>query len=299
MKKIISIVLAVILVVMAIPFVSAATLGDVNKDGEISALDARDILQVVAGLKTEAELKDAEAADIDGANGITALDAREILQIVAGLKDAPTESEKPSEPEVPESDPKKAEMAEIFNTTSAAIANGSYKWQKACYYVEKLTITKGSLSVDTIQGTVDKFLGIGEGNGTEKDAGKYAIIPMNLKESDIKNVAQDGKYITLTLNDSINPSVGGDYPISHITNNIVTETDAENEIKAAISSAKLNNFQAKYTKVEIMVEVNGSKPVSLSIRYDLEANLGASAAIVTVEGKGKARTEVLYTDFNY
>ncbi len=190
-------------------------------------------------------------------------------------------------------------MAEQFNAISAAIAKGSYKWEKNCYYVEKLTITKGSLDVKDIQGTVDKFLGIGEENGTEKNAGKYAIIPMNLKESDIKEIAQDGNYITLTLNDSINPTVGGDYPISHITNNIVTKTDVENEIKAVLSSAKLNNFQAKYTKIEIMAEVSDGKPVSLLICYDLEANLGASAAFITVEGKGKARTEVFYTEFNY
>ncbi len=297
MKKTISIVLALILVVMAIPFTAfSATLGDVNGDGVITALDARDVLQVVAGLKTEADLKNASVADINNDKAISALDAREILQIVAGLKEAPTEPEKPSEPE---SDPVKAEMAEIFNATSAAIAKGTYKWQKASYYVEPLTITKGSISVDTIKGTVDKFLGIGEASGTEKDVGKYAIIPMNLKESDIKEVSQDGNHITLTLNDSINPTVGGDYSISHITNNIVTKTDAENEIKAAISSAKLDNFQAKYTRIEIMAEVNGDKPVSLLVRYDLEANLGAKALGMTVEGEGTARTEVLYTDFKY
>ncbi len=292
MKKIISLMLAVILIVMAIPFASAATLGDVNADGDITAVDARLILQVVAELRKQSDLKNPAGADLNDDNQITAVDARIILQIVAGIRDIPAEPEAPINPD-------KAEIANLFNTKSAEIAKGSYKWEKACYYVEDLTITKGSLSVDTIQGTVDKFLGIGNGSGTEKNAGKYAIIPMNLKESDIKNVAQDGNYITLTLNDSINPTVGGDYPISHITNNIVTKTDVENEIKAAISSATLNNFQAKYTKVEIMAEVNGGKLVSLSIRYDLEANLGASAAFITVEGKGKARTEVLYTDFNY
>ena len=59
--------------------------GDVNGDGNITAVDARIVLQNVAGLTIldEAELK---CADVNGDGVVTAVDARIILQIVAGLK---------------------------------------------------------------------------------------------------------------------------------------------------------------------------------------------------------------------
>lgn len=61
----------------------SVTKGDVNNDGKITAVDARMILQVVAGLKTyDGEIA---VADVNGDGKITAVDARMILQIVAGL----------------------------------------------------------------------------------------------------------------------------------------------------------------------------------------------------------------------
>ena len=57
--------------------------GDVNNDGKITAVDARMVLQVVAGLKAyDGEFS---VADVNGDGKITAVDARMILQIVAGL----------------------------------------------------------------------------------------------------------------------------------------------------------------------------------------------------------------------
>ncbi len=62
-----------------------AKAGDVNADGNVTAVDARIVLQTVAGLRTltEAETK---VADMNEDGSITAVDARIILQMVAGLK---------------------------------------------------------------------------------------------------------------------------------------------------------------------------------------------------------------------
>ena len=62
-------------------------LGDVNKDGDITAVDARIILQNVAGLREFTD-EEKELADINKDGNITAVDARIILQIVAGLREA-------------------------------------------------------------------------------------------------------------------------------------------------------------------------------------------------------------------
>ena len=63
-----------------------AKLGDVNGDGNITAVDARLVLQSVAGLK-ELTAKEQEAADVNGDGNVSAVDARAILQVVAGLRE--------------------------------------------------------------------------------------------------------------------------------------------------------------------------------------------------------------------
>ncbi len=60
-------------------------LGDVSGDGSVSAVDARLVLQYVAGLR-DFTAKEKEMADMNADGNITAVDARVILQIVAGLK---------------------------------------------------------------------------------------------------------------------------------------------------------------------------------------------------------------------
>lgn len=97
MKKLISMILALsIMMTMCIPvFADVTRLGDVNRDGKISAVDARMVLQVVAGLLTETSERK-YYGDVNGDGKLSAVDARMILQIVAGIIPAP---ETPSEPE--------------------------------------------------------------------------------------------------------------------------------------------------------------------------------------------------------
>lgn len=59
-------------------------LGDVNGDGNITAIDARMILQYVAGI-IKKDSFNTVCADINGDGSITAVDARLILRYVAGL----------------------------------------------------------------------------------------------------------------------------------------------------------------------------------------------------------------------
>ena len=58
--------------------------GDADGDGNVTAKDARLILQVVAGLKENKDLNFVNA-DVKEDGEITAVDARMILQMVAGL----------------------------------------------------------------------------------------------------------------------------------------------------------------------------------------------------------------------
>ena len=90
MKRYFSLFLALVMLVTAIPFAaitaSAADVlkGDVDGNGQVTAIDARYILRYVAGLETLSE-KQLEAADMDKNDQASAIDARFILRQVAGL----------------------------------------------------------------------------------------------------------------------------------------------------------------------------------------------------------------------
>ena len=59
------------------------TLGDVNGDNKVDAVDARWVLQTAAGMRT---LENATAADVNADGKIDAVDARWILQAAAGMR---------------------------------------------------------------------------------------------------------------------------------------------------------------------------------------------------------------------
>lgn len=59
--------------------------GDVNGDGKVQAMDARMILQHVAGTRTLSASELARADIVGNGDGVKATDARKVLQIVAGL----------------------------------------------------------------------------------------------------------------------------------------------------------------------------------------------------------------------
>ncbi len=59
--------------------------GDANGDGKVTAVDARAILQYVAGMKNENEVVPEKYMDVNGDGRVSAVDARWVLQMVAGL----------------------------------------------------------------------------------------------------------------------------------------------------------------------------------------------------------------------
>ena len=61
-------------------------LGDANKDGYVTAMDARYVLQIAAGIKTLSR-EEIRFFDMNFDGVVTAIDARMVLQTVAGLRD--------------------------------------------------------------------------------------------------------------------------------------------------------------------------------------------------------------------
>ena len=90
MKKIISIILALVLTCSAFcvtSFASTRKLGDADNNDKISATDALMILQHVAGINTIADVTN---LDVSQDEKLSASDARVILQVVAGIVDIDT-----------------------------------------------------------------------------------------------------------------------------------------------------------------------------------------------------------------
>ena len=186
----------------------------------------------------------------------------------------------------------------VGDSETAKAVKGEYKWTRECNYVTPLKAE--GVDVSLIQSIVDKFLGIGTTSGTQADAGKNQMIAMNLTEADIKEISRTNEQISLTLNDAVNPTVGGNFSLSHVSKDIITKTDAENEIKANLKTAKLNSFYAEYQDIKVIAYLDkDGNPTKLSISYTLSANLEAQVAIVKAKGEGKVETKIEYTDFNY
>lgn len=304
--KIISVMLAVILVIMAVPFTTFAAyaVGDVNGDGKVAATDARLVLQIVAGIKKEADVKNAEGADVDGDGKIAATDARRILQIVAGV----TPSD-PVEPDAPAKDEYKANLAALFNAESAKAAKGTYKWERECEFTKDIDVGNATATLNNVIKAIDAnadlnsvvggFLGVGNASGTQADAGKYAIIPMNLTEDDIKSYQIDTEQITLFLNDSKNPSKDGNTAFNHVSNDFVTEADVKNAISEVTTAISVNSCFFNYYDVKVNARIENGTSVSLRISYNLYALMGFKVASMNINGNGEVKTVIEYTDLNY
>lgn len=116
MKKIISVVLALAMAcsMMSLTAFADSLKGDINGDNNVSAVDARIILQYVAGLITP---ENTDSYDVNGDGNISAVDARIVLRIVAGLEQPETPPQDNEKPEIPATDEEKLEkFVELMNS---------------------------------------------------------------------------------------------------------------------------------------------------------------------------------------
>ena len=84
MKKFIAVLSALSLSAALTVGASAATLGDVNKDGAINSADALGVLQYSVGIENKGF--DRESADVNGDGTINSSDALKILKVSVGLE---------------------------------------------------------------------------------------------------------------------------------------------------------------------------------------------------------------------
>lgn len=290
MKKVLSIVLSLIIIVLSLSCVAIAAVtlpGDVNDDGIVAATDARMILQVVAGLKEKSFIKNFDNADVIVDGELRATDARKILQIVAGLNNEPSET--PTYPQEADT----AGWAKLFNQETAKLSKGTYKWSRTCNYVGDLKVT--GVSASLIQSTVDTFLGIGTSNGTNKDAGKYGLIAMNLTADDITAVRMANGSVTIVIKNTLNPSNDGKTSFSRASKDFVTLDEVKSIIAQSGINANVTKFQANYYDIEVTGKINSAgKIASITVSYKLDALLEAKYLMVKPTGEGTVKTVITY-----
>ena len=84
-KKIFTTLISLLMCILLATTSFATALGDIDKDGIVSAADARLALRAAVGLEKLTEEEKA-LADVDGISGITSADARLILRVAVGLE---------------------------------------------------------------------------------------------------------------------------------------------------------------------------------------------------------------------
>ncbi|MBR2954463.1 MAG: dockerin type I repeat-containing protein [Clostridia bacterium] len=299
MKKVLSIVLSLVLIVLSLSCVAIAAVtmpGDVNEDGYVKATDARMILQVVAGLMKESDLKNQDNGDLNGDKQLKASDARMILQMVAGLENTPSDSTK-------------AQIAKLFNDETAKAAKGTYNWTRTCKFTKDINVGNATGTLNQIIANIDPnaslnsviggFLGVGNVSGTEKDAGKCAIIPMKLTEKDIKSFTRTNTQITVLLKDSENPSKGGNTAFNHISNDFITEGEVKDALAEVTTAMTVNSLATEYKNVKMVVDLDSKgNPAVFTITYTMYAKLNLKMS-VSVVGDGEVETVLKYSNFKY
>lgn len=299
MKKVLSIVLSLVIIVLSLSCVAIAAVtmpGDVNEDGKVAATDARMILQVVAGLRDESFLKNKDNAELIVDGELKASDARMILQMVAGIENAPSDSAK-------------AEIAKLFNDETAKAAKGTYNWTRTCKFTKDINVGNATGTLNQIIANIDPnaslnsviggFLGVGNVSGTEKDAGKCAIIPMKLTEKDIKSFTRTNTQITVLLKDSENPSKGGNTAFNHISNDFITEGEVKEALAEVTTAMTVNSLATEYKNVKMVVDLDSKgNPAEFTITYTMYAKLNLDMTI-SVVGDGEVETTLKYSNFKY
>lgn len=284
MKKIISIFLALVLIcsVFCVTAFAGGRIGDANGDSNLSAVDARMILQHVAGIKT---IEDTSNLDINNDKKVSAVDARVILQIVAGIIE----------------DPMKEEQLKIFvdsfnnvktNAKSATLSSTQiynydnyFKADAAFESLYKFATDGGDIKEDFLGG-LNEATSNSQTFFDEDVAKNFPPLGgvCNLKLSDVSDFRfdeTDGYYtISFKVSGKKNPSR---YESVGNVASIITKEDLEKELSNEESFKGISiNCDYKYALVKATIE----KSTGNMLEYSVDTAMVVSVNMATVPPMG-------------
>ena len=210
--------------------------------------------------------------------------------------------------------------AAINAATAKAVAAG-YHWTRSAQYTQPVdvgsatsglnTLIKGIDPEASLDSVVGGFIGIGDkemdiekgGSAAEQidyHGENYALQATALQASDLKNLKVDGNTYTFEVENATSPQTDKSTAMSRLTNDILTQSMVDSEIKNFISVAKINSATIEYTNIKATVVIEDGNLKEFKYSYDGNvAELNIKVAFISASGKGAMHVDGAYTNFVY
>ena len=214
-----------------------------------------------------------------------------------------------------------AAAAEAINAATAKAVAAGYHWTRSAQYTQPVdvgsatsglnTLIKGIDSEASLDSVVGGFIGIGDkemdiekgGSAAEQieyHGENYALQATALQASDLKNLKVDGNTYTFEVENATSPQTDKSTAMSRLTNDILTQSMVDSEIKNFISAAKINSATIEYTNIKATVVIEDGNLKEFKYSYDGNvAELNIKVAFISVNGKGAMHVDGAYTNFVY
>ena len=213
------------------------------------------------------------------------------------------------------------DAAEAINAATAKAVAAGYHWTRSAQYTQPIDvgnatgalnkIIQGIDSEASLDSVVGGFLGIGDkemdiekgGSAAEQieyHGENYALQATALQASDLKNLKVDGNTYTFEVENATSPQTDKSTAMSRLTNDILTQSMVDSEIKNFISAANVNSAAIEYSNIKATVVIEDGTLKEFKYSYDGNVtDLSIKIAIVSVNGKGAMHVEGAYTNFAY
>ena len=214
-----------------------------------------------------------------------------------------------------------AAAAEAINAATAKAVAAGYHWTRSAQYTQPVdvgsatsglnTIIKGIDPEASLDSVVGGFIGIGDkemdiekgGSAAEQidyHGENYALQATALQASDLKNLKVDGNTYTFEVENATSPQTDKSTAMSRLTNDILTQSMVDSEIKNFISAAKINSATIEYTNIKATVVIEDGNLKEFKYSYDGNvAELNIKVSFISVSGKGAMHVDGAYTGFAY
>lgn len=214
-----------------------------------------------------------------------------------------------------------AAAAEAINAATAKAVAAGYHWTRSAQYTQPVdvgsatsglnTLIKGIDPEASLDSVVGGFIGIGDkemdiekgGSAAEQieyHGENYALQATALQASDLKNLKVDGNTYTFEVENATSPQTDKSTAMSRLTNDILTQSMVDSEIKNFISAAKINSATIEYTNIKATVVIEDGTLKEFKYSYDGNvAELNIKVAFISVNGKGAMHVDGAYTNFVY
>ena len=214
-----------------------------------------------------------------------------------------------------------AAAAEAINAATAKAVAAGYHWTRSAQYTQPVdvgsatsglnTLIKGIDPEASLDSVVGGFIGIGDkemdiekgGSAAEQieyHGENYALQATALQASDLKNLKVDGNTYTFEVENATSPQTDKSTAMSRLTNDILTQSMVDSEIKNFISAAKINSATIEYTNIKATVVIEDGNLKEFKYSYDGNvAELNIKVSFISASGKGAMHVDGAYTNFVY